>query len=130
MRATLLTALLSVCLLLAARAADAHHSFAAEFDINKPVRLTGVLTRMDWVNPHGWMYVDVKASDGTVEHWSIQTGGPTQLLRRGLGKDTFPAGIEVTIKGFRARDSRTTAHAETVTLKDGRNFFIGEIPIT
>jgi len=130
MRATLLTALLSVFLLLAARAADAHHSFAAEFDINKPVTLTGVLTRMDWVNPHGWMYVDVKAADGTVAHWSIQTGGPTQLLRRGLGKDTFPAGIEVTIKGFRARNSRTTAHAETVTLKDGRNFFIGEIPIT
>ena len=130
MRATLLTALLSVCVLLAARATDAHHSFAAEFDINKPVTLTGVLTRMDWVNPHGWMYVDVKAADGTMEHWSIQTGGPTQLLRRGLGKDTFPAGIEVTIKGFRARDSLTTAHAETVTLKDGRNFFIGEIPIT
>ena len=130
MRATLLTALLSVFLLHAARAADAHHSFAAEFDINKPVTLTGVLTRMDWVNPHGWIYVDVKAADGTVAHWSIQTGGPTQLLRRGLGKDTFPAGIEVTIKGFRARNSRTTAHAETVTLKDGRNFFIGEIPIT
>ena len=130
MRATLLTALLSLCLLLAARAADAHHSFAAEFDINKPVTLTGVLTRMDWVNPHAWMYVDVKAADGTVEHWSIQTGGPTQLLRRGLGKDTFPAGIEVTIKGYRARESSTTAHAETVTLKDGRNFFIGEIPIT
>jgi hypothetical protein len=130
MRATLLTALLSVCVLLAARATDAHHSFAAEFDINKPVTLTGVLTRMDWVNPHGWMYVDVKAADGTMEHWSIQTGGPTQLLRRGLGKDTFPAGIGVTIKGYRARDSRTTAHAETITLKDGRNFFIGEIPIT
>ena len=130
MRTTLLAVLLSACLLLAARSARAHHSFAAEFDVNKPVTLTGVLTRMDWVNPHGRMYVDVKAVDGTLAHWSIQTGGPTQLLRRGLGKETFPAGIEVTIKGFRARDSRTTAHAETVTLKDGRNFFIGEIPIT
>ena len=130
MRTTLLAVLLSASLLLAARSAHAHHSFAAEFDVNKPVTLTGVLTRMDWVNPHGWMYVDVKAADGTLAHWSIQTGGPTQLLRRGFGKDTFPAGSEVTIKGFRARDSRTTAHAETVTLKDGRNFFIGEIPIT
>ena len=130
MRTTLLAVLLSASLLLAARSVQAHHSFAAEFDINKPVTLSGVLARMDWVNPHGWMYVDVKAADGTVEHWSIQTGGPTQLLRRGLGKDTFPAGIGVTIKGYRARDSRTTAHAETVTLKDGRNFFIGEIPIT
>ena len=130
MRTTLVTVLLCAGLLLSVRASDAHHSFAAEFDINKPVTLTGVLARMDWVNPHGWMYVDVKAADGTMARWAIQTGGPTQLLRRGLGKDTFPAGIEVTIKGFRARDSRTTAHAETVTLKDGRNFFIGEIPIT
>ena len=129
MRTTLLTVLLSACLLLAARSANAHHSFAAEFDINRPVTLTGVLTKMDWVNPHGRMHVDVTAADGTVEHWSIQTGGPTQLLRRGFGKDDFPAGIEATIRGFRARDGSTTAHGETVTFKDGRSFFIGEIPI-
>lgn len=121
--------LLSVFLLLTAHSVHAHHSFAAEFDITKPVTLTGVLTRMDWVNPHGWMYVDVKGLDGTVVHWVIQTGGPTQLLRRGFGKETFPAGIEVTIKGFRAREKSTTAHAETVMLKDGRNLFVGEIPI-
>jgi hypothetical protein len=76
------------------------------------------------------MYVDVKAADGTLAHWSIQTGGPTQLLRRGLGKDTFPAGIEVTIKGFRARNGSAMVHGESITLKDGRNLFIGEIPIT
>jgi DNA/RNA endonuclease YhcR with UshA esterase domain len=130
MRKTLFIVFLSAGVLLAARSAHAHHSFAAEFDINKPVTLTGVLTKMDWVNPHGWMRVDVTAADGTVEHWSIQTGGPTQLLRRGLGKETFPAGIEVTIRGFRSRAASPVAHAETVTLKDGRNFFIGEIPIT
>lgn len=129
-RTRLLILLLGAGMLLVARSAHAHHSFAAEFDSDKPVTLRGLLTKMEWVNPHGWMRVDVTAADGTVEHWSIQTGGPTQLLRRGFGKDDFPAGIAVTIKGFRARDGSTTAHGEMVTLKDGRNFFIGEIPIT
>jgi len=116
--------------LLAANSALAHHAFAAEFDVNQPIMLTGVLTRMDWKNPHGWMYVDVKTANGGMQHWSVQTGGTTQLLRRGFAKEDFPAGIEVTIKGFRARDGSTTVHGESVTLKDGRNFFIGEIPIT
>jgi hypothetical protein len=130
MRTSLVAVLLSGCLLLAGRPARAHHSFAAEFDIDKPLTLTGVLTRMDWVNPHGRMYVDVRGADGIIAHWSVQTGGPTQLLRRGIEKDTFTAGIQVTIKGFRARDDGMTLHGETVTLKDGRNLFVGEIPIS
>src|SRR3954465_3184189 len=100
-------------------------SFAAEFDISKPVEIEGVLTKMEWVNPHGWIYVDVKAPDGQVQHWSIEAGGPTQLLRRGLRKDDFPAGIEVTITGYRSRDGSFTANGQSVKLKDGRNFFMG-----
>ena len=130
MRTTRLIILLGAAVVLAAPSAHAHHSFAAEFDVNKPIMLTGILTKMEWVNPHGWMYVEVKDATGRVERWSVQTGGPTQLLRRGFTKEDFPTGIEVTIKGFRARDGSTTVHGESVTLKDGRNFFIGEIPIT
>jgi hypothetical protein len=125
MKLRILAAIAVVAFLVAPRAARAHHSFAAEFDINKPVTLQGVLTKMEWVNPHGWIYVDVKGPDGQVQHWSIEAGGPTQLLRRGLRKDDFPAGIEVTITGYRSRDGSFTANGQSVKLKDGRNFFMG-----
>jgi hypothetical protein len=125
MRTKLFTGLLVAGLLLTALPARAHHSFAAEFDVNKPVTITGVLTKMEWVNPHGWIYVDAMGPDGKIEHWSIEAGGPTQLLRRGLRKEDFPAGIEVTVKGYRSRDGTATANGTSVTMKDGRNFFMG-----
>jgi Family of unknown function (DUF6152) len=105
--------------------ARAHHSFAAEFDIDKPVKLQGVLTRMDWVNPHGWIYVDVKEADGKVVNWAIEAGGPTALLRRGLRKTDFPIGSEVMVDGYRAKSGAPRANGRTVTFKDGRNFFLG-----
>jgi hypothetical protein len=105
--------------------ARAHHSFAAEFDIDKPVKLQGVLTRMDWVNPHGWIYIDVKESDGKVVNWAIEAGGPTALLRRGLRKTDFPVGSEVLVDGYRAKSGAPRANGRTVTFKDGRNFFLG-----
>jgi hypothetical protein len=112
-------------MLLAAPGALAHHSFSAEFDINQPITLKGVLTKMEWVNPHGWIYVDVTQPDGKVVNWAIEAGGPTQLLRRGLRKTDFPAGIEVTVEGFRARSGEPKANGRSVTMKDGRNFFLG-----
>jgi hypothetical protein len=105
--------------------ARAHHSFAAEFDIDKPVKLQGVLTRMDWVNPHGWIYIDVKEADGKVVNWAIEAGGPTALLRRGLRKTDFPVGSEVMVDGYRAKSGAPRANGRTVTFKDGRNFFLG-----
>jgi len=125
MRMKSLMIAVAVLLSLSAGRAMAHHSFAAEFDINKPVTLEGVLTKMEWINPHGWIYIDVKGPDGQTQHWSIEAGGPTQLIRRGLRKEDFPVGTELTIKGYRARDGSFTANGQSVTMKDGKNFFMG-----
>src|SRR5215210_6603229 len=82
----------------------AHHAFSSEFDGNRPVKLTGVVTRMEWVNPHAWIHLDVKKPDGTVESWAVEGGTPNTLLRRGLRKTDLPAGTEITVDGYRAKD--------------------------
>jgi hypothetical protein len=80
---------------------------------------------MEWVNPHGWIYVDVKGTDGKVENWAVESGAPNALLRRGLRKTDFPIGVKVVVKGFRAKNGSPTVNGQTVTFEDGRNFFLG-----
>jgi hypothetical protein len=105
--------------------AFAHHSFSSEFDINKPVTLVGTLTKLDWVNPHGFIYLDVKSPDGKVVNWAVETGGPNALLRRGVRKTDFVLGTTITVQGFKAKSGLPIANGRTVKLADGRNLFAG-----
>lgn len=105
--------------------AMAHHSFAAEFDVNQPVTIHGAVNKMDWVNPHTWIYVDVKNADGTVTTWRFEMGPPNALLRMGWRKDSVPPGTQVDITGYRAKDGEAVANAKTVKLPDGRELFSG-----
>lgn len=98
----------------------AHHSFAAEFDGTKPVTLHGTITQLEWANPHGWIHIDVKESDGTVVNWAVETAGPNALARRGVRRSDLPLGLEITVKGYRAKNGTPTANASTVTLPNGR----------
>jgi hypothetical protein len=101
-------------------AAQAHHSFAAEFDSSKVVHLEGTVVQFAWVNPHSWIYMDVKKPDGTVDHWKIEGGAPSLLLRRGWTKNSVQAGIKVIVDAFQARDGALRASARDVVFPDGR----------
>ncbi len=112
-------------LTISALSAYAHHVFSAEYDAEKPVRLTGTLTKIQWVNPHSWIYVDVKDSNGTVSQWTIEFGSPIQLTRRGLKKNDLTIGHAVDIAGFLSKSKADVAIANTVKLIDGREFYVG-----
>jgi hypothetical protein len=103
----------------------AHHSFAAEFDANKPIKLHGVVTKMEWINPHSWIHMDVKGDDGKVVNWMIECGSPNTLFRRGFTKDSLPAGTEINVDGYLAKDGENKANGRDVTLTDGRKIFLG-----
>jgi hypothetical protein len=103
----------------------AHHSFAAEFDGQKPVTLRGTITKMEWTNPHAWLHIDVKGPDGKVVGWMIEGGAPNALLRRGWNRESVAAGTAIVVQGFRARDGSNRASGGDVTLPDGKKLFIG-----
>jgi hypothetical protein len=103
----------------------AHHAFSAEFDEKKPVKLVGTVTRVEWVNPHAWIHVDVKNPDGTVTEWAIEGGTPNTLLRRGLTKNSLPTGTEIVVEGYQAKAGGPRANGRDLTFKDGRKLFLG-----
>jgi hypothetical protein len=108
-----------------ATSASAHHAFAAEFDANKPVNFKGTITRMEWVNPHAWVHVDVKNPDGTIEKWAIEAGTPNVLFRRGFTRDSLKPGTEIVVDGYRAKDGSRRANGRDLTFADGRKLFLG-----
>jgi hypothetical protein len=106
----------------------AHHAFAAEFDVNKPLVLKGTVTKMEWINPHSWIHMDVKNPDGTVTDWMIEGGSPNSLLRRGFTKSSLPPGTEIVVEGYQAKDGANRANGRDLTFPDGRKLFIGTNP--
>jgi uncharacterized protein DUF6152 len=102
----------------------AHHAFSAEYDNTKPLKLEGTVKKVEWINPHSWITIDVKKGDGTIETWEIEAGSPNSMFRRGFNRNSLPAGTEVVINGYHARDGAKRANGGNITFADGRKLFL------
>ena len=120
-----IVALTFIALLLTAAAAWAHHAFAAEFDQNKPIKVRGLVVKWELTNPHSWIHIDVKGNDGKVVTWMIEGASPNNLYRLGLTKESLPAGSDITVEGYQAKDGSTRAVGRNITFADGKKFFLG-----
>ena len=125
MRVSRLVLVCGALLCLAGATSSAHHSFAAEFDANKPIQLKGTVARVEWINPHTWIHIDVKEADGTTSRWMIEGGTPNTLVRRGFTKASLKEGTEITVEGFRAKNGALRANGADLILPGGRRLFLG-----
>jgi hypothetical protein len=121
----LATSILATGLLAVPVSVAAHHAFASVFDAEKPLTMRGVVTKMEWINPHSWMHIEVKTPDGKVEQWMVEAGTPMQLFRRGVTKEALPVGAEVIVDGYQAKDGSNRMNGRDVTFPDGRKVFLG-----
>ena len=124
MRTDLTVAATILSLLLMAVPLSAHHAFAAEFDARRPVKLRGTVKKVELINPHSWIHIDVKSADGQVTTWMIEGGSPNTLLRRGVNRNTLPVGTEIVVDGYQAKDGSKKANGRDVTFPDGRKLFL------
>ena len=127
MRTKLFSVLAGAALLIATAAVPvlAHHSFAAEFDAKKPVKLRGTVVKMEWINPHSWIHIAVKNDDGTTSVWMVEGGAPNALIRRGWNRNSLPPGTEILVEGFQAKDGANRANGRDITFPDGKKLFVG-----
>lgn len=122
-----LSAVTGFCVWLVGAAApvSAHHAFAAEFDADRPVEFSGTVTKVEWINPHVWIHLDVKKDDGTTENWAFEAGTPNVLFRRGFTRRSLLPGVDVLVDGYQAKDGTNRANGRDITLSDGTKLFLG-----